>query len=131
MGAWGFGPFDNDDAADWVYELEGSDSDDVLQRALAATSGSGYLDSQEGTTAVAAAEVVAASLGQPAPDLPDGVRAWVATNGGAVRPELAAAARSAIGRVRGEESELRELWAESDDGAAWEARLRDLESRLG
>lgn len=30
MGAWGHGPFDNDDAGDWVWELEESEDFSVV-----------------------------------------------------------------------------------------------------
>ena len=34
MGAWAAGSFDNDDAADWVWELKGSDDIGILEDAF-------------------------------------------------------------------------------------------------
>ena len=34
MGAWDFGPFDNDDAGDWLYDLEKSSDTSVIAEAL-------------------------------------------------------------------------------------------------
>jgi hypothetical protein len=58
------------------------------------------------------------------------VHAWVA--GVAVRPEppILAKARSAIQRILGPESELRDLWEESEHAAAWRAGVEELRDRL-
>ena len=80
MGAWGIGNFDNDDAADWVYELAESDGTDVLVAALEGATSEGYLEAPVSCAALAAAEVVAALLGNAGKALPDEVRKWVADN---------------------------------------------------
>ncbi|HSL09227.1 MAG TPA: DUF4259 domain-containing protein [Pseudonocardiaceae bacterium] len=58
------GPFDNDTACDWGYELDEaphSERPAVLRRALTAAAGNiGYLDVAEASAAVAAAAIVAA-----------------------------------------------------------------------
>jgi hypothetical protein len=58
MGAWGEGPFDNDDAGDWAHEFDGVDEAtgvQVLTDALDLGEAGDYLEAPEGTTAVAAA----------------------------------------------------------------------------
>lgn len=52
MGAWGYLPFENDDALDWLDELEGGGGD-VIRRALAKAN-NGYVDAPEGSIAIAA-----------------------------------------------------------------------------
>lgn len=74
MGTWGSGPFDNDDAADWAWRLT-PDADEAVVRATLAPAPGQRLPSEE--VVVAAAEVVAAGIGQPHPELPDDVAAWV------------------------------------------------------
>lgn len=135
MGAWGAGPFDNDDASDWAYEFDGLDESSGIQALAAAleSSQSGeYLDLADGANAVAAAAVVA-WMRDPStiPDGPYGESAanWVRTAGQQPTGELIAAALAALNHVRGNESELAELWAESGD-AAWSESLAEIEARL-
>ena len=55
MGAWGYLPFENDDALDWLEELEAGGAD-VVRSALA-KAGDRYVEATEGGVAIAAAEV--------------------------------------------------------------------------
>jgi hypothetical protein len=131
MGAWGVGSFENDDALDWAWTLEGDEDGSVLRAAFAAVNDAGesdYVESNDAACAVAAAEVVAAAVGAPGPTLPADAQAWVAARGSVVGPELVEAARSSVERAR-DSSELRELW---DDAGAeeWLAVVDDLRVRL-
>lgn len=131
MGAWGTGTFENDDAADWVYDLEGADDLDLVRDALEeAVEVSGYIDLREGARALAAAEVVAASAGRPLPDLPEPVSAWLDSRRPAPTDDDRSLARQAVERVTGARSELAELWGEGDKGEPWWAAVADLSSRL-
>ncbi len=140
MGASNSGPFDNDDAADWLCELEESSGLKAISAALAGVlppSGllgqfrkPGYLEAPECSVAIAAAEVVAALQGSPMAGLPENAAAWVAQNRELAAGGLVSKARAAVERVR-TASELRELWEESGGLAAWEASLDDLVRRLG
>jgi Domain of unknown function (DUF4259) len=127
MGAWGTGPFENDDAADWVYEVEDGGLD-AIHDVLDATVDIDAPGSEVGTAAVAAAELVAVIAGQPGPPLPDEVVALI-SDLGPVEPALVDAALAAVAHVR-TEGELAELWAESDDHDAWLATLDDITRRL-
>jgi hypothetical protein len=130
MGAWGVGNFDNDDAADWAYELTESVGTDVLTTALEEAGSVGYLEAPVACIALAAAEVVAALLGNPGKALPDEMRKWVAVNDVEVEHDLLSLARAAVERVK-EDSELRELWQDSDQYAQWRSLQDDLIKRLG
>ena len=132
-GGWDVGPFDNDDALDWVWELSESDDLSVVEEALrAANSSSGYLEAPTGSIALAAAEVVAALKGKPRAQLPDEVATWVASHKFEVDDKLIQSARQAIVLVRnGESSELAQLWSDSEELLdQWHKDLADLEARL-
>ncbi|HKJ27479.1 MAG TPA: DUF4259 domain-containing protein [Anaerolineales bacterium] len=130
MGAWDVGSFDNDDALDWVYELEQANGFDILADAFENVTGQkeGYLEASECAVAVCAAEVVTALLGSGADDLPDEAANWVEE-----KPEpseaLVKMARSALIAVL-DNSELKDLWEESDSYEEWQANLQDQLERL-
>jgi hypothetical protein len=130
MGAWGHGPFENDDASDWVWTLEESSDLSVVRAALdgvVATAGN-YLEAPACSEALAAAEVVAALSGRPRDGLPDEVKAWIRERSGAP-PEVIDLARQAVTAIH-RKSELRELWQESDSFDDWSKTLDDLAARL-
>lgn len=129
MGAWGHGNFDNDDAMDWISELEGARDFRPITRVLdTVLRVKGYLESPDASVGLAAAEVVAALLGQPSATLPPEVTAWVR---GKPRPQpaLIEKAQRVARRVR-DDSELRELWAESEDTELWQHEVDGLLMRL-
>ena len=128
MGAWEVGPFENDTALDWVADLRSGGAEAV--RVALSSAADGFLDAREGEEVVAAAEVVASALGEPAPNLPDDVTAWIATNGGQLSREDVALARGAMARVVSEESELRELWVDDAEDEDWPKVMSDLQRRL-
>lgn len=129
MGTWGSGPFENDRAADWVQDLDDADDLALAIDALERVRGSQYVDADDATTAIAAAEVIAAIGGRPHANLPEDVRRWVTTNDIALDPEHSEEAAAGVARIRGEDSELAELWAE-EDASAWHGHLDDLAARL-
>jgi hypothetical protein len=132
MGAWGSGIFDNDDAADWVAELSANGLGAVetaLGNALAAE----YLEAPDGARALAAADVVARLRfgGGEESAYAQGVLTWLEQNRISPSPDLVEQALSTIARVRGDDSELRELWADAGDALEdWRSVLADVEARL-
>jgi hypothetical protein len=129
MGTWGSGPFDNDDAGDWTYQLTPDADERVIERALDAVGANGDPDATTCQAAIAAAEVVAAGLGHPVLGLPDAVAEWVATHSDLPWRTLAPMAFRSVARIVAG-SELRDLWAESDDDVDWREELQDLQDRL-
>jgi hypothetical protein len=132
MGTWGAGPFENDEASDWVYELETSRDASILERAFAAVtdlSVDDSLEAPESQIAIGAAETAAALAGRGGNGLPDSVVSWTLDRAPATR-ELLSHARAALARIR-LDSELKELWEESESAAEWESAMTDLASRLG
>jgi uncharacterized protein DUF4259 len=130
MGAWGYGPFENDDALDFVADLETTTGTGHLSTVLSAIADdrSEYVEAPESSAAIAAAEVVAALLGYPHPELPEEVTLWVAQQAGS-HADLAREALRAVGRIA-ESSELREMAEEDDDFPSWQESIADLIGRL-
>lgn len=131
MGAWGPGSFENDDAMDWVAELLEARDFSLLRDAfeMVLEEGGGYLEAPDCSTALAAAEVVAALNARGADDLPDEVKLWVSERLGRLPSGVNEQARRAVGAVL-ETSELKDLWDDSDAGSAWRGGVENLLRRL-
>lgn len=150
MGAWGTGIFENDDALDWLCEWQ--DADDgvgdedepgkfayVIGALAVAVDTKGYMEVDTGGCALAAAESVAAANGKIGPEMkkPEGALAeLLAWSKGRQADDLRTTqarrlAMDAVDRVLAENSELAELWSESEDSESWRGRVADLRARLG
>jgi hypothetical protein len=132
-GAWDTGPFANDDALDWVWELSESNDLSVVETTVrSAANSSGYLEAPTASMAIAAAEVVAALRGNPRSDLPDEVSEWVHAHSVSVEEDLLKVARKAIENTKNKDSsELAQLWMDSEELMdAWLKDLDDLLERL-
>lgn len=134
MGAWGVSAFENDDGCDFVYELEEVDDFSVVESAIdTVNEADGYLEAPDAGAALAACEVIAMANGRggvknPSTEIVD---AWIARHKLKPSAQLVQRAKGAITRVLGEESELRELWDESDHAKEWRKAVEDLRARLG
>ena len=132
MGTWGFGNFENDAAADWLYDF-GENDFRLIDRTLAGVAAMlevDELDAEEAQEVLVAAECVAAAAGLPPDDPPQELAEWLAENSPMrVKPEYIEMARQAVARVF-TKSELRDLWLESDEFGAWETAVANLQSRL-
>ncbi|MEZ5939274.1 MAG: DUF4259 domain-containing protein [Hyphomonadaceae bacterium] len=129
MGAWSHRSFDNDDALDFIEEVE-ADGEPAVANAFEVVNHLGaddYLEAPDASVAVAAAELVAAALGKPLAGLPDEARALVPK----IRTQktLRGPALKAVTRVL-EDSELLGLWKESKDFEPWRESVSDLIGRL-
>jgi hypothetical protein len=131
MGAWGTGPFENDDAADWAYELEEASELSPVRQALSATLDTdGYLELPEGACAVAAAAVVAATFDGDVRGFPGEIAEWIDRHPDAAGRQDARLAVDALERVTSEESELRALSEQSGDAEGWRRAMETLRVRL-
>jgi hypothetical protein len=132
MGAWGSGPFENDSALDWANELVDGDGLGPLQSALDCTAKStfDYLDVDLGSAAIAAAEVVAALMRKPTSSLPANVAEWIEEHPIKVTHALVAEAAAAVDAAAADNSEVHDLWRESDGYDEWRAAIDDLRARL-
>ncbi|MEU8621906.1 DUF4259 domain-containing protein [Streptomyces sp. NPDC048623] len=131
MGTWDIGPFDNDTAADFSSTVDEAPEErkaDVLLAAFREVieTGDDYLDSDLAVEAVAAAALVAAQLPGGTPvTTPYGPDQAIPPLPAALRPEAVAA----LDRVLAKDSELLELWEESD-GEEWKAGVLHLRAVL-
>jgi hypothetical protein len=131
-GAWGVRAFENDDALDWLSELESTSGSRLLEAAVRQVDTKArYVEAPMCSVALAAAEVIAAANGHPAQKLPPEVTAWIKRVRPRVNASLLMEARLAVERCRSpENSELRELWQESKDKTSWLDDTASLLERL-
>ncbi len=133
MQPWGVLPFENDTALDWIWELEDEKDTFLLSDCFAAvveTEADELVELSVAEEALAAAEVVAAMLDRPLPDLPGEVSGYVAKlRHRRASPELVGLAIEAVERVH-EASELRDRWVGSASAGQWRVAMDDLASRL-
>ena len=131
MGAWGVGPFDNDDAADWLAEFSEDPSLESVRIALEAVTDLGdsdYLEITECGAAIAAAEIVAVH-GRASIDLPEEVVAWVDEHEDNAAMELSELALCALARVK-TDSEMESSWKDGAMRQEWIASVEELEGRV-
>ena len=129
MGAWSHTSFGNDDAGDFMYEVEkkGVRAVEDAIRSIEKAKADDYIEAPDASIVIAAGELLAAANGKPPEDFPE-----EASNVSAKMkpdPKLRARASAAIARVLAA-SELRELWEESSDFDAWRADVEALIERL-
>jgi hypothetical protein len=129
MGAWAVGSFENDDALDWLIDLEKSSGLGFIQATLKLSEAK-YIESPEGCCIVAAAEVVLALQNRPRKRLPEEAQAWVTKNGNFDARPLNKKAINAIDRVLSEDSELNALWLLTDHYDAWRADVHQIRALL-
>jgi uncharacterized protein (DUF4415 family) len=127
MGAWGLLFDENDDAADWLDEFGDEPTWSSIDNALAAADADS-VKAPEASAALAAAEVVAAGLNRPSARLDSEISAWAAQqpNEAEARRQKASAA---LVRIR-DDSELGELWQESEEFSDWQTSVNETLARL-
>ena len=134
MGAWGHLAFDNDTANDWAYDLEEIEDLSLVEAAFAELEGVGteYLDQDVACNALGACEVLARLQGHPGYTnaYTEKVDQWVEAHKLNPSPAVLKRASAAIDRILADNSELRELWGEGDDGDAWRKSVEDLRVRM-
>jgi hypothetical protein len=150
MEAWGTGFLENDTALDWCDEFfeapEGEGSEEEPGK-LSFLLGSiqvvrepeeDELDADTASEGVVAAEIIAALNGKPSPilgnpedDTEKALVAWMRANDEELLRQslIVDLARAAVERVR-DDSELADLWGETDHADEWRATLDDLITRL-
>lgn len=115
MGAWGYGPFDNDGALDALGDIADGPAEELVQRLRTVLSGADaedHLENPEASGAMAAAVIVAARLGADPGDA-DAER-FLAENAFEVSPELREHALRAFTRVTTPgDNEWYELWEDA------------------
>ena len=129
--AWGDGSFENEDAMDWVAECVQAASPGLVKAAFDRVLAADVVETPDASAAVAAAEVVAASLGKPSPALPADLKAWLAGQPRSQIEAEAALAERALTKIEdARHSELRQLWSEGKTNQ-WLTKVQALQSRIG
>ena len=135
MGAWSHEPFCNDTACDWAYDLEGQRDFSLVATAIqnVLDNGNEYLDSDVACEAIAAAEVLAKALGRGTQSdaYTEEVDAWLRSLSVKPSADLLSKAHAALARIMAPDSELKELWEESDSFATWESSIKALQTAVG
>lgn len=136
MGTWAVDAFGNDYAQDWAEDLEQTSNLEAVESTLdtALENNGGMLEAPFGAEALVAIEVLARLQGKGGERSEDSaaVDAWVEARKpkARVRTDLAEKAGRAIERILSEQSELRELWADSEHYADWRAAVEELRGRI-
>jgi hypothetical protein len=135
VGTWSHEPFSNDTANDWACALEKKSDFSLVAQAIQNVLGNGadYLDSDVAVEAVAASEVLAKALGRGTQSdaYTEKVDAWVKSVTAKPSSDLLSKAQQALTRILGPDSELRELWEESDDFESWDSSIKALRAAVG
>jgi len=129
MGAWDINIFDNDDASDWLYDLEESEDLSLIEDTLE-KSKTDYLEAPEGCKILAASEIILALLGNKRKNLPKNAKEWLSNNKKLDPTKLKKKAAKAIDKVFSEVSELNELWLESDEYDNWRKNVEQIKTEL-
>lgn len=132
MGAWGAGPFQNDDALSFLAELSELPPDGMGSRIMSALAlpSDGYLELHEACAAIAAAGLIAAAR-NAALESPDGETVAVVQSDEALGDaQVRDLAMAALVRANGESSEWREWWLKSGSWEEADQIITDLRAKL-
>lgn len=125
MGVWGSGSFENDDALDFAAEIQSVD--DLFEEVRLHEAGV-ELEVDSACRAIVVGECVAAMRGHRTDSMPDDLAERVISFG-PPSDELYDIARDSVSMVISN-SELSDLWAESDERGAFNRAMTDLIDRL-
>lgn len=118
--------FENDDAWDWLDELESLKGYSSLNDIFREVQRQEYVEHPDSSEALTAAAVVACGIGQELEDTPSRIKDWVAARKNRPSQKLVDAAIAAVSRIR-ENSETRELYQEQGLLNSW---LRPVDTLL-
>ena len=134
MGTWSHEPFGNDTASDWAYDLEEQKDFFLVAQAIQGVldNDEDYLDADLAVEAIAAAEVLAKALGRGTQTdaYTEKVDAWLASIKAKPSADLLSGAQAALARIMGPDSELKELWEDSEDFENWVSSIKALQTAL-
>jgi len=134
MGAWGHGTFDNDTACDFGAAIADGGGvmlvEEALDRVLASVGK--YLEVSDGEEGLAAAEIVARVKGSRGVETAytESIDTWIKRARHSVSADVIEKAKRAIARILADNSELVEVWAESNEFDAWKGSVEALQARL-
>jgi hypothetical protein len=134
MGAWAADVFGNDDACDWAFELENSNDLSLIESTIdtVLSHGAEYVEAPEASEALAAIDAIARLQGNwgERNAYTEPVDKWVEKTKLVPSAALAQKAHLVIERILAEDSELKELWQESEEYEVWQAFVTELKRRV-
>lgn len=132
MSAWGSDIFENDAASDWLADFCDNPDKELISNALSTVAemdAADYLEAPECSVGMAAAEIVAALKGVPNSSLPDDAKECLSNLEIEADQSMVSIALKVVERIK-TNSELKELWDESENPAQWYRAIGNLEARL-
>jgi len=132
MGAWGAGPFQNDDALDFLAELNELPPAGMGSRITSALAlpSDGYLELHEACAAIAAAGLIAAARSAAIERPAEKPVVVVQSDEEAGDAQVRDLALAALVRVNGEWSEWRDMWLESGSWEEADQMITGLRAKL-
>lgn len=136
MGAWGHGPFEDDAALDFVWDIEEAENPkDIIIEALSRAVEAEYLEADEANAAIVSAAYIDSAVNGTKYTTPKMSEPYEVDTFPTRFPELdlsdvKSKAIAALEKVIGEGSELKELWEESEE-PAWQNGIEEMIKRLG
>ncbi|MDQ0721087.1 hypothetical protein QF049_002348 [Paenibacillus sp. W4I10] len=134
MGAWGTGIFENDDVLDWKADLLDSDDIELIEETIEGVLEEDYIESDLASNALGAIEILVALQGNPGKEIlnnqsnTEDLYDWIDKHKGKGK-KLISKAKRAVKKIK-KDSELKELWEESEEYPIWLNTINDLENRL-
>ncbi|KOR90286.1 DUF4259 domain-containing protein [Paenibacillus solani] len=129
MGAWGYGILENDTVLDWVEELLETQDLSLITEAIEMVLDDREIESFTAETALGAIEILAALQDRPGnEEYDEELENWINRHKGQGK-ELLVPSQKALGKIL-DESELKELWEESENFEKWVKVIKELEGRL-
>ncbi|OPG98904.1 hypothetical protein B2I21_11390 [Chryseobacterium mucoviscidosis] len=134
MGAWGTGIFENDDILDWKLDLFDTYDMELIEETIEEVLEEEYIESDLASNALGAIEILAALQGSPGKEIlnkqsdTEDLYDWINTHKGKGK-KLISKAKRAVKKIK-KDSELKELWEESEEYLIWLNTINDLEKRL-
>ena len=139
MGTWGLNNFENDGASDFAADILEGDKSLIKDTIVKVTelSNEEYLEAPDCENALVAIEFIAAFKGKPSEDLPKDAVDWIKKNDlldfktgfFGKRIDIINLSITAIDRITSN-SELKELWEESDEFEEWKRVINNLKQRI-
>ncbi|MBH5317776.1 DUF4259 domain-containing protein [Paenibacillus sp. GSMTC-2017] len=129
MGAWGHGNLENDTVLDWVVDLLEAQDLELISEAIEMVHDGKYIDADTASIALGAIDILAAMHNKPGQEgYEEDLEEWISQHKGQ-GTELLLPAKKALGKIL-IDSELKELWEETDSFDEWVLTINELEGRL-
>jgi hypothetical protein len=130
MGTWGCKTFENDGAADWLYDLEEAEQHEFLLNPIRdALKAKGKIDIDDCLESLASAEVMAGSRYEPPKDVPRIARSWIKRTAFVAKDADLKLAIRAVEKIC-KNSELKDTWESEGKLAPWVKEVKQLSKRL-